>query len=32
LYQLDLDEQGRLILRSLKAGDRCESTSWDVIH
>lgn len=30
LYQMDVDEQGRLVLRRRKAGDRCETASLGV--
>jgi len=29
LYQVDLDENGKMVLRELKAGEPCGSTEWD---
>jgi hypothetical protein len=29
LYQVDMDENGKMVLKELKAGVRCGSTEWD---
>src|ERR1017187_1639011 len=29
LYQIDLDENGKMVLKDLKAGEPCGSTEWD---
>jgi hypothetical protein len=31
LYQVDLDSGGRMIVKSLRAGVRCERTTWNVL-
>jgi hypothetical protein len=31
LYQVDLDAGGRMVLKSLRAGVPCGSTTWDVL-
>ena len=31
LYQVDLDAGGRMVIRSLRAGVACGTTTWDVL-
>jgi hypothetical protein len=31
LYQVDLDENGKMVLKDLKAGVPCGSTDWDIL-
>jgi hypothetical protein len=31
LYQVDLDENGKMVLKDLKAGVPCGSTEWDIL-